>query len=361
MRLYGKRFIKRSMQQQVADRVETRDALVWSVDRFQRWCGVVVQNAPYTNVTKAYFPSGWMEVPQWLKVGNSVRITHTGGVRGRIEIVSQGCLTPRPIGGAPPGAPLAEDAVISGLQVVALPVPEMRIAVTPGVVRFSGVRYTLSSIYMDTPNYEMGMGGSMDSGYVYISPVISAPATSNFRYDLFQIGTDRVIDRVVGGQSTSNPAMPALSSSHLRLGHVLLWSGMTSIVGNNIGATWFAAYPAALQMTIADNSLLWTELTTSITLAMKTQYGGPVNCPDCIYRLEFVSGNGTIKYGAGGTPSSTYLEVQSSGSSVTFTYTRIQVGAQSPSFLGSIVESPIGMASGSITLWDNSVPPNPMY
>lgn len=357
MRLYGKRFIRRATQLQVADRAETRDALVWEVNRAQRWCGVVVQNANLYRITKAFFPSGWMEVPQWLKPGNSVRITHTGGVRGRIEVVSQGILSPRPVGGAsmpPPGSP--SDAVIWGLALTALPVPEMRVAVTPGIVRFSGIQYELPSIYMDTPDYEMGMGGQMDDGYRYVSPTCSVP--TNFRYVLFVIGSDFVIDRIYGNDSTT-PTMPAVPSGHLKIGHVLTYNGMTSIVGGNIGATWTAPFPATVQMTIADNDLLWTQLTTTINVAVKTQYGGGTADPDRLYKLQFLAGNGKISYS--GQESTSYLIVQSASSSVTFTYTRNQQdpGDISPSFMASIPESTIVGAVGNIIL--RNAAGNPMY
>jgi hypothetical protein len=122
MRLYGKRWLRNAVNYRIGQASETQDAVLMTVLPAQRLAQVQVQGS--TNQVTAFYPENWEQTPVWLKPGNVVRITHRGGVRGYIELTGHGQLAPT-VGGTPvaPVIPQSVNAVLSGLQVMALPAP----------------------------------------------------------------------------------------------------------------------------------------------------------------------------------------------------------------------------------------------
>src|SRR5574343_378066 len=97
MRLYGGRITNSKIKRDVAERQELRDAVVYDVDSTNKYCRVKIQGSD--KFIRAYYNENFESTPQWLKPGNSVRITHPGGNKGRIEVVGHGILLPTAIPG----------------------------------------------------------------------------------------------------------------------------------------------------------------------------------------------------------------------------------------------------------------------
>jgi hypothetical protein len=338
------------MQRLLQIHAETRDAVVWTIDVSQRWAGVKVQGSD--KVVRAYFPQNLEETPGWLKVGNSVRITHTGGNRGRVELVGHGILKPTPVaGGSEPGEATQADAVLSGLMVQQIPQGTwLRVLVTTGVVRFSGVEYTIGGLTMGNgSNYEMSMGGDIGS-IAWISPNITVPG--GYCYDLIVIGSDLVIHLVVGSTGTP-PVMPAVPSGHLLLGFILMHSGMTAITQGTINMQYSPAVASALNMNIGDSDLAWGEMTTGVTVGIYDQYGNAAlkSGEGWYITLSIVHGNGTLSYGGS---SGTSLSIYSGATHnyVTFTYTRPGGSGDITPQLTATIEGKSFIAHGMIILRD---------
>ena len=122
MRFYGNKYIKNKVTQVTEYHSETKDAILWDIDHVKRTCTVKIQGSDNRITTR--FPSNWTTTPSWMKPGNSVRVLHKGGVRGRIEIVGDGLVIPTAITGGtqtPPVIDLGLDSVLSGCRVLAIP------------------------------------------------------------------------------------------------------------------------------------------------------------------------------------------------------------------------------------------------
>lgn len=346
MRLYGNRFIKKSLKDHADTRIETRDAIVWSVDNDLRIASVKIQGS--NQLIRAYYPENWEQTPSWLKPGNAVRITHTGGNRGRIELVGHGQFVPTPLSGAAgPTLPTGEDAIITGLPVVQIPYGDwMRVMVNIGTVRFSGTTYTRDAISMAEGDYfTMAMGGFMNE-VAGVLPIDTAPAAGSSRYDLIAIGSDLLFD-VVKGTASSNPVMPDVPSGHLKCGHVLLYAGMTKIVQSDINKYFSEPVPTILSMTIADEDLAWAELSTTVTIAIKDQYGNPIYiaAPGWGMTLAITAGNGKVSIGSQESTSSISEHTGASSNQIVFTYTRDQLdpGDVSPTLVATIDGYPLSV------------------
>lgn len=330
MRLYGGRLIQKKIRQQVAEKQEQRDAIVYAVVPVSRYCMVKIQGSD-TQV-KAYYPENWESTPQFLKPGNAVRISHPGGNKARIEIVGHGFLIPTavPGGSVTPPAPTPGDAVLTGANLTAADPANLTVTVGTGTVRIGGVTYSLGGITMDRTDIEMDrfdldMGGASD--------VVSFDAASAtlFRYDLIVVGADGDSHAVKGAESASAPVMPTVPADHVALGWVLFYPGMTAISQSDINRTWTTPVPSELRLTVADQDLLISELSTTITAAVLDQYGQGYSGTWYI-TATFLRGNGTLAYG--GSSSGTALVFNFTGYAAAITYTRDgnDPGDQSPTF-----------------------------
>jgi len=320
MKLYNGKLIRKGMQKAIKGAVESRDAILWSIDTVAKKAIVKIQGSD--QYITAYYPENWQSGPAWLKPGNSVRISHTGGVRGRVELVGNGALVPTPVSGnrAPdPTVPI--DAIVSGLTVV--PAGGMNVDIAAGSVRFSG---EISAVSTATKTID------------------TAPTSGQFRYDKIVVGPDLTID-YVKGTAAASPSMPATPSGHLLCAWVLIPPDKTTILASYINNTFVARHASSLTMAIADGDLAWDELSTTVTITIKDQYNDAFSTSGTM-SLVFVIGNGTISDSGA---------KAFSGSSVTFTYTRNQEdpGDISPTLRASL--NGIGLiATGSIILRDAS-------
>lgn len=348
MKLYGNRFIKKSLKDYADTRIETRDAIVWSVDSGTRIASVKIQGS--NQLIRAYYPENWEQTPNWLKPGNAVRITHTGGNRGRIELVGHGQFVPTPLSGsAGPALPSGQDAIMSGLQVIEIPYGNfMKVMVTIGTARFSGVTYTRNAVEMNLSGdpFLMSMGGNMDN-IAGVKIIDAAPAAGSFRYDLIVIGSDLAIDVVKGSNFTTVVSIPSVPSGHLECGRILLYGGMTAIKQSDINKTWAGPIPTVLSMTIADEDLAWAELSTTVTVAIKDQYGNAIYdvAPGWGMTLAITAGNGKVSIGSQESTTSVSEHTGAASNQLVFTYTRNQQdpGDVSPTLVATIDGYPLSV------------------
>jgi hypothetical protein len=111
MRLYGKKFVKRAMQAAISPRIESRDAVITQIDLNQEIVYVRIQGS--TKTIGVRWPRNWESQPSWMKVGNAVRVQHTGGNRGSIEIVGHGLYIPDFV---KVNTPYSPDAIMCGFD-----------------------------------------------------------------------------------------------------------------------------------------------------------------------------------------------------------------------------------------------------
>lgn len=302
MRLYGKKFLKQNIITQVQQRQETRDAILWDVLPTQRLCRVKIQGS--NTLIVAHYPENWVKTPTWLKPGNAVKIMHTQGVRGRIELIGHGQCIPTPVSGGttPPVAP-SPDVILTGCYISQCPnQPRMVVLVYIGTYRITEVSeiiYTLgpiSMLYGD--NFKMGDGGKMEqiAGAVAIN---AAPSTGYYRYDLISVGSNGVLDYTAGTPALSSPVKPSLAASHVMCGnHILVPYGRTAIAQELVGLTWSIPKPTVIVMTIADKDLSWSplQLSTTVKVEVFDQYGNALVTTGYGWyiTLEIIAGNGYV-------------------------------------------------------------------
>ena len=179
--------------------------------------------------------------------------------------------------------------------------PNNSVAVKGGLYRISGVVYTLAN----TMAIE-GLGSI--AALVNCS---AAPVTAGtYRYDLLSIDAAGDITVTAGTQATV-PVMPTTPAGSIKLNHVLRYYGQTSIVQSDIGKIWLAPALATIEAAIADDELAWAEMSTTITITCRDQYGQLFTGSKTV-NAAFESGNGTIAP----------LLRSGGGSSFVFTYTR---------------------------------------
>jgi hypothetical protein len=347
------------MRSEVEARTETRDAILWDIIDAQRVCRVKIQGS--NQLIVAHFPQNWEKHPVWLKPGNAVKILHTSGIRGHVELIGHGNFVPTPVAGDtfPPIA-IGEDSILSGCQVIALDPAAMMVAITAGTYRISGVVYYLGgfggsegAIPMGIPApMEMGDSIAMGTIMAWGVPIDPAPTTPGyFRIDLIVVGTDGAVDYVKGTESAT-PVVPEVPSGHVQCGSILLFNGMTAVTQIWINRPWITPKPFSLTMTIADAELIWgveppppaAELTTDIQVTIFNQYGYGMVPPAETYwwyiSMEFIFGNGEID---GQTPPAVVTKQGIIGQDhVHFTYERNHdAGDQSPMLKAMLVNTDI--------------------
>lgn len=338
IRTYNRKTIKSAAQAVTETKLETRDAILWDVLPLQRKARVKIQGS--NKLISVNFPRNWEETPFWLKPGNSVKITHTNGMRGRIEIQGHGLTVPTPVSGPTfPALQALIDAILTRLRCTPIPNnPQMAVMITTGTARIGGATITVPEIDMDVATvFKMDMGGLMGD-VAEVLAVDVAPASGNFRIDLIVVGTDAVIDYIAGTESAS-PVKPAIPSSHVQICTLLVSASTTKIEFANINKPFRTRRVASIKMVIADDELAWAELSTAITVQVFDQYNEPFGLAgDGWYiTLEFVSGNGTLSSVEEG--SSTTKIGQHAGDDsfdAGFTYTRDQ---QDPGDVSPVIKA----------------------
>jgi hypothetical protein len=194
MKLYGRRFFRRTMDQDAQYRRETRDGVVWEHLPDQRLVRVKIQGS--NELITAWYPENWQKTPVFLNLGNAVRIAHVGGMRSRIEIVGHGLTVPTPVaGGVLPDMGAGANYWISGGGLLSTEVSSLRVRILPGSVRIDGVVYDLTFDPEMGDPMEMGDGVVIGSG-VGIEEIDPPPdfvetwygEVAQYRYDAFVVG-----------------------------------------------------------------------------------------------------------------------------------------------------------------------------
>jgi hydrogenase maturation factor len=333
MKLYGRKFFRRTMDQEAQYRRETRDGVVWEHLPDQRLARVKIQGS--NELVVAWYPENWEQTPVFLKPGNAVRIAHVGGVRNRIEIVGHGLTIPSPVAGGvlPPDMGMGGNYWVSGGGLLPTEVASLRVRILPGTVRIDGVNYDLTFDPEMGDPMEMGDGIVIGSG-VGIEEIDPPPPfaypwygeTAQYRYDAFVVGADGVVDYLKGTETTGTsgppsytpivPEKPAIPGGHVLIGdYILVYSGMTAIQQSNIGVLFSPPMPSRLMMNIENPAMAWHApdtgpppdynpiphpTSTAVELRMVDQYGNPAPRPgggNFLFTLEFpawVAGNGDI-------------------------------------------------------------------
>jgi hypothetical protein len=192
--------------------------------------------------------------------------------------------------------------------------------------RIGGVYYTLAP----TMSYP-GLGN-----IVTLVDCGDPPATPGlWRYDIIVYAADGTVD-LVKGTEAATPVLPTVPTSHVmkQNTHILRYYGQTKINQSDIGKLYQAPALASMTVTASDIDLAWAETTSTITVALKDQYGQPY-LGNTIITASIISGNGTIA------PAS---RTTSSGST-TFTYSRgaIDPGDISPMITFTVSSGVTGM------------------
>lgn len=353
MRLYGGRKINRAIDRRVSQGRELRDAIVYDITEASRYCRVRIQGT--NTLIKAWFPENWEAKPSFVRVGNAVRISHPGGSKsGRVEVVGHGFLLPAMIaGGTAPATPEVPDTVLTGCVVSAADPAVMGGLVSAGTFRIDGVVYSLSGLEMDDDTVEMDrLDIEMDG--VGSTFTLSAASATYFRYDSICVGADGVVDVVSGSNFAYNastiPDPPAAPADHIRLGWVLVYPNMTTVTAADINRTFSYPAPAELRVVVADQELAWAELSTTITVSMRDQYGNYIVHSSAGWNVTITwnYGNGTLTID--GTPhdesegSTSFLMAVLGYKIITYTRDGL-VGDLSPTF--TIEEAETGLANGT--------------
>lgn len=332
LRALKKRVVRQRIQREAEARTETRDAILWDILPGRK-CRVKIQGSNALIV--ATYPENWEEKPAWLKPGNAVKILHTAGNRNRIELIGHGQAIPTPVAGAmlPPVAP-GQDGLLSDGYVHALPEPGMYVWIQTGIYRIGGVTLVLQAMAATEDNMaNAGMGVPID--ITAAVRAVDAAHASLWRYDIFAIGADGVID-YIKGTAGAGPTMPATPTNHVRLGYVLVPPGVTEITGDLVNRGYTEPFVSQLVVTAADMDLAWGENSTAITVTVQDQYGHTMTAQPWWIDAEITSGSGFINDAA---LAQTANKRTDNGQAV-FTYTRDTSGTEaSPRIEFRLVEN----------------------
>lgn len=354
MKLYGGRFLRNKTEKAISRKVESRDGQLYSIDPLTKTCQVKIQGT--STLITAYYPENWEATPAWLKPGNAVRFSHTGGNSGRVELVGHGALIPTPVAGDVGDPPITLiDGVLAGLQLftTASGYNWRTVLVQIGTYQISNLEYTRGPIKMKAaPKYVMGHGGYMGevAGAVDVSN-----GTASFQFDAVNIAADGVLD-VQAGTAATPPLVPAVPSAHVRCGTVLLYNGITEIVSRDLNASYKPRIASSMSMVASDVNMTWAESTSTLTINVKDTYGAPIyeGRLGWLVRVEFLAGNGTLQFGSN-PASATSAEGYTTTDEIQFTYTRGQTsGDSSPIIAATLINYGALQAFTNIMLQDES-------
>lgn len=309
MRLNGGRILRNSANKLVNQRTESRDAIVYDIDSNTRRARVRIQGS--SQLISVFYPENWEQTPNWLKPGNAVCMRHTGGNRGRLELIGHGSLIPTPMAGETIPSYSLTDAIISGFGITLN--SGMSVNVALGAIRVDGTIIDVSGA---------------------VKTIGTAHATLH-RYDIIVVGTDGVID-VVAGTAAATPLMPATPADHFLAGWVLVRPAATSLLATDLKAKYTAPTLSSLELSISDDDLSWVQSYCTISFNGKDQYGNVISLSGMTQSLTITHGNGTI-----------------TGTTSPFTYTRglNDPGDSSPALRASVSGSNVS-AMCFITLRD---------
>ena len=359
MNLSGKRILRNSGLRQIDYHTETRDAILWDVIPAQRICRVKIQGS--NQLINAYYPMNWDITPTWLKPGNAVRITHTGGSRGRVELAGHGTYIPTPVSGdtLPPIA-IGENGIITGCEVMSItPTPAMMVSVLAGSFRISGVIYFMGAFGGALGEMPLGsevpLGTELPLGSIsaYGVAINAAPTTpGTFRYDKIVVGVDSAVDYVAGAEFTTTPVYPDTPAGHVLLATILTYYGVTAITQNLINRVWETRRASVVTVLPLDTELSWLELSTDVEIGIRDQYdqylATSVLTPYSM-QISFLYGTGVW----GGATPGVYYAFGMSADHTHVTYTRDKlVTEHSPILKADLLGDVTIFGVGTVTLLD---------
>lgn len=263
MRQYGRKFVDRYVSKKIAGAAETRDAVLWEIDIEAKVARVKIQGS--AKLVTAHYPRNWFTLPYFMKIGNAVRITHRGGVRGYVEISGEGRSIPQPVSGsALPPAPVLEDAIISGME-YAFELGTNRIIIQPGTYRINEHLYTYAGTdavvtagpmvmdvapvaVMDVDYAVMDQDIlSFSSDQIVIPNGLGMPAKTFVYYAVF-VGIDGP-HVVKGVETTGEPAIPDTPPDEIRLCYVLSYTGKETYSYEDLNRWWDEPEATSLKVT----------------------------------------------------------------------------------------------------------------
>jgi len=161
MRTYKKKFIQQKIDKGIKLAVETKNAIIWSIDEDARKANVRIQRSNTT--ISAFFPTAWYSKPEWCKIGSPVRILFRGGDRGKVELLGPGIVIPYPqTGQVWPDAPARPDQLLNGCSILPVKPKKGRVIITVGTLVINNATVAVPAITMaDGADYFMGDGGLM--------------------------------------------------------------------------------------------------------------------------------------------------------------------------------------------------------
>lgn len=343
MRFNSRKFVKSAIKKQAKGFVESRDAIVWSVDEPNRICNVRIQGSNKNIVAK--FPQNIKQVPSWLCKGNSVQVAHRGGIRGYAYIVGQGTTIPTPMSGQHlPDEDDLEDVVLTGGQTQPTDTASMGVIISSGTYRINNVEYNLS-----IENNHLLYGQDHELFYdqypelLYNGDILkylaSTPTAGQFRYDAFCVGVDGVID-YLQGTAGSIPVKPTIPPEHVLIDdYILVIGGVSAIESKYIGMQWTPPAASEIMIDIEGNGISYDlpydnagtpgvpgddpqYVEADIIFSIKDQYGNALSGAYNL-TLTMVLGSGDLWSGDSGY-SDAIVSQAVSNSTYTFKYRREQ-------------------------------------
>ncbi|MDX9785440.1 MAG: hypothetical protein RBT11_01595 [Desulfobacterales bacterium] len=282
MRQYGRKFVDRYVAKKIAGATETRDAVLVDIDTVSKVARVKINGS--SKLVTAHYPRNWFTLPYYMKVGNAVRITHRGGVRGYVEISGEGRAIPFAVSVTDLVNPTLSDGIISGLEVT-IDSTGTRFIVSPGTYRINGELYayagtevmaTVDPMMMEDPSSHtmgdfavMGETSEWAGDDLQIIPPGGFPGMGwhiLFGYIVLSIGVDGPVLTV--GESTPDytihaaPVMPDIPSDHIQLAYLLEYTRYGTDYGplyetSDLNVPWIDPYPSYFKVTNYQNISKW--------------------------------------------------------------------------------------------------------
>lgn len=338
-KFYGKKFVQIAMRREARNFIESRDAVIHSVDKVARTCMVRIQGSN-TNIV-AGFPQNLKTIPSWLRKGNAVTLAHRSGIRGRVYITGQGTTVPTLMaGGVPPDPEILIDTILTGCKIEVTNPNTMGVVISAGTYRINEVVYnlTIGGNYMtfgQTPEMFFGQDFEIFFGGDIIKFLDDAPAVTYFRYDAFCVGENGVIDYIKGTESQL-PVKPDIPTDHLLIdNYILIIGGIATVENMNIGLQFTTPVVSVIELDIGGDGMSYemeydSELTgdpqyveVNIVFSVKDQYNNPIAGSRTL-NLEKVIGDGDLWSDDDGY-NDTAVSQSTSGGSYTFKYRRDQL------------------------------------
>jgi hypothetical protein len=384
MRSYKKRFAREFIRTQQRHRIETRDAILFSIDEVNYLAGIKIQGTDA--LIYAHFPRNLRAIPKWMKLGNAVRVRHRGGIGSFIEILGPGRAVPVAVPGGTvwPDLGTATDVIISGLTLSAANPGVMAVYVAAGYYRINEVVYAhniddstimtmtdptdnVMGVLVDGSHLVMGVGGT---GGLTRVDLDAAPSEGSFRYDAIAIGADGTLDYLKGTTFTTTPTYPSIPADHLQIGqYILVIGGVTGVTNVNIGQSFTSKQTSSILInddTPGQIDFPWSAVTDTpvLTLVVKfqDQYGWALS-DDYFVTVDWLTGTGGMRYD-GSVYTQNDIQAEFTGSQFTFYVQRDQLATEIDPFLYIKVKdnngtvSALESATGIVLLDSNGDPLN---